>query len=87
MNNGGTITMSSKPGRWEMKGKARLNKETIIEAENEVKRFLQRLKELKETEEYKAESSRYSISGCTESGAVRRASMDLTRALAKLRKS
>jgi hypothetical protein len=39
MNSGGTITMSSKPGSWEMKEKARLNKETIIEAENEVKRL------------------------------------------------
>jgi hypothetical protein len=63
-----------------------MNKETIIEAENEVKRFLARLKELKETEEYKSESSKWSISGCTESGALRRASMDLTRSLAKLRK-
>jgi hypothetical protein len=77
---------NSTTGQPGLKGKARMNKETIIEAENEVKRFLQRLKELKETDEYKSDSSRYSITGCTESGAIRRASMDLSRALAKLRK-
>jgi hypothetical protein len=64
-----------------------MNKETITETENEVKRFLKRLEALKATDEYKAESTKYSsISGCTESGALKRASMDLTRSLAKLRK-
>jgi hypothetical protein len=63
-----------------------MKKETILEAEAEAKRFLARLKELKETEGYKTEYSKFSIAGCTESGAVRRASMDLSRALSKLRK-
>lgn len=64
-----------------------MNKETILEAKKETLRFLSRLKELEDSDEYKAESTKYSgISGCTETGAVRRASMDLTRALSKLRK-
>jgi hypothetical protein len=63
-----------------------MNKEQVTEAELEVRRFLKRLEALKATDEYKAESAKWGISGCTESGALKRASMDLTRSLAKLRK-
>lgn len=64
-----------------------MNKDSILETEAETKRFLKRLEALKQTDEYKAESTKYSgISGCIETGALRRASMDLTRVLARLRK-
>jgi len=59
-------------------------KENMLEAEKEAKRFLEKVKELKVTKEFK--EAVYSIYGCKESGAVRRASMDLTRALSKMRK-
>lgn len=63
-----------------------MNKETIIEVEAEAKRFLDRLKKLKETDRYKADYAKYDVGGTPESAALKRASMDLTKALAKLRK-
>lgn len=54
----------------------------LIEAMNEAKRFLKKAEEL-----YKKESQNKGfIWSSKESGALRRASMDLTRALAELRK-
>lgn len=55
--------------------------QNIDEAVAEAKRFLKRAKELKEI------ASKENWWHAKESGALRRASMDLTRALAKMRKS
>jgi hypothetical protein len=56
----------------------------ISTAEAEAKRFLQRVKTLKDL----CGNNEYAISyGNKETGAVRRASMDLTRALADMRQS
>lgn len=58
-----------------------MNQKALDNAEKEAKRFLQKIKELKERED-----PFVWIVGNKQSGAVRRASMDLTRALAELRK-
>lgn len=58
-----------------------MNNETLKTAMAECARFLTRAREL---DKQKCTGNFY---GCKESGAVRRASMDLTRALANLRKS
>lgn len=72
-----------------------MNDLTIAEARREAERFLMRLDELKacrkpQTEAEKAQRwgrPRFPHSGsCPETAATRRASMDLTRALAKLRR-
>lgn len=63
-----------------------MNKQTITEVEAELRRFLSRLEALKSTEAYKAEQGKYDVGGCPESAALRRSSLDLTKALAKLRK-
>ena len=63
-----------------------MNKDTVIEAENEAKRFLDRLKILKETERYKSDYAKFDVGGSPESAALKRASMDLTKVLARLRK-
>lgn len=60
----------------------------LQEAKQESERFLNRIKELEsrvKKDGWLKWESGY-ISGCSESGAVRRSSMDLTRTLAKLRK-
>jgi hypothetical protein len=55
----------------------------INEAEAEARRFLDRVKALKDS----CGNNEYAISyGNKETGAVRRASMDLTRALAEMRR-
>ncbi len=64
-----------------------MNKDQIIEAENEAKRFLERLKKLKETDRYKSDYAKFDVGGCPESAALRRSSMDLAKVLAKLRAS
>jgi ABC-type arginine transport system ATPase subunit len=63
-----------------------MNKQTLLEAEAEAKRFLERLQAVKATDRYKSEFSKFDVGGSKESAAVKRASMDLSRALAKLRK-
>jgi len=55
----------------------------IMTAEKKAKRFLARVQQLKAR---RAKADLYDFQGCVESGAVRRASMALTRALADLRK-
>ena len=60
-----------------------MEKTTIAAAEKEARLFLARVRTLKE----KMRGDRFALYGCKESGAVRRASMDLTRALADLRRS
>lgn len=55
----------------------------VMTAEKEAKRFVARVQQLKAR---RAKADLYDFQGCLESGAVRRASMDLTRALADLRK-
>lgn len=61
--------------------------DAYIEARQEARRFLLRLSELEErlaTDDY---ARKYvSIIGCKETAAVKRASLDLSRSLAKLRK-
>ena len=57
-------------------------KEVVAEAE----RLLSRIHELENTDEFQASHrARTYVLGCKESGAVRRSSLDLTRALAKMR--
>lgn len=77
-----------------------MNTETVRQAEVEARRFLaavvalnnRRKKEAakeriaKATDGQDAEGYLFDFQGCRESGAVRRASLDLTRALADLRK-
>jgi len=65
--------------------------ETIKEAAAEAKRFLRRVKEYDSSRtvrssQYKGKTYTYSIHKPIESGALRRSSMDLTRALAKMRR-
>lgn len=58
----------------------------LAKAEKEAKRFLESIKKLRErTKENKYFVRHGYITGCAETGAVKRASMDLTRALADLR--
>lgn len=62
--------------------------ENILEAEQEAKRFLKRLKEVKESElnknRFKDKDRPYTYTS-KETGALKRASLDLTRALSKMR--
>ena len=57
-----------------------VNAKTVKAAVDEIKRFLDRVKA------YEANPPRYEFAGNKETGALRRASMDLTRALAELRR-
>ncbi len=63
--------------------------ENINEAEQEAKRFLKRLQDLKKHEYNKARFEKSDPSkrtdSCKETGALKRSSMDLTRALSKMR--
>lgn len=59
-----------------------MTKKTLKIARQRAKQFIERVKTLED----KIEEDRHALQGCTESGAVKRASMDLTRALAELRK-
>jgi hypothetical protein len=63
-----------------------MNKQTLLEAEAEAHRFLKRLEAVKATEQYKSEFAKFDVGGSAESAAVKRASMDLSRALTRLRK-
>jgi len=61
----------------------------IKKAEIEAKRFLERVKELRDTDQLPkivVEGEDWYLSGSKETGAIRRASLDLTRALAAMRK-
>lgn len=58
----------------------------VLEAEKEAKRFLEKMREFKSRRKEDGETSKY-IYGTKESGALKRASMDLTRSLAKMRQS
>lgn len=60
-----------------------MNKTTLQSAINEARRFLERAEALQKAEQ-SPERKAYSYNPC-EQGAVRRASMDLTRKLADLR--
>jgi hypothetical protein len=58
----------------------------ILEAEKEAKRFLSKLRDLKESQmNYRGYTEHGLTTGNKESGALKRSSMDLTRILAKLR--
>ncbi len=66
--------------------------ENILEVEQEIKRFLKRLKDLKESDMnedrfnlFKKNSEQKLTYSCKETGALKRASMDLTRSLSKMR--
>lgn len=64
--------------------------ENILEAEQEAKRFLKRLKEVKESDmngcRFDKNSKAITTYTSKETGALKRSSIDLTRSLAKLRK-
>ena len=67
-----------------------MTKRTLREAKSEAKRFLRKVDSLEKRfieANGPYESHTYLLTGCAESGAVKRSSMDLTRALAELRKS
>ena len=62
----------------------------IKQAEQEAKRFLDRVKDLRESgalPQVITKESNWGLCGSAGTGAVRRASLDLTRALAKMRAS
>lgn len=61
-----------------------MNNEKITQAVREAKRFLEKHKEYAES--LSQTEHGYGIFGTKQSGALRRASMDLTRALAEMRK-
>lgn len=65
-----------------------MNRQTLGEVEREVHRFMARIAEVKD--ELKREQEpigrTWPITGTAATGALRRASMDLTRALAEMRK-
>jgi hypothetical protein len=61
-----------------------MNRATLQAAMDEATRFLIKASELKRRWE---EDEMSALTGCRESGAARRASLDLTRALAELRKA
>ncbi len=60
-------------------------KESVLNARNEAKRFIETTEKL--LERMKDDNCSDICYGTKEGGACRRASMDLTRALAKMRKS
>lgn len=59
-----------------------MRESTLREAEKKAKNFIEKIRLLKQ----RMAEDRYALSGCSESGAVRRASMELTRSLSLLRK-
>jgi hypothetical protein len=59
-----------------------MNNDSLQKAINEAKRFLQMAKLFQE----RAKTDKYAFFGTKEGGAVRRASLDLTRSLAEMRK-
>jgi hypothetical protein len=61
--------------------------ENILEAEQEAKRFLKRIQEVKklQPEPFKKDCKRPWFDTSKETGALKRSSMDLTRSLSKLR--
>ena len=56
----------------------------VITARKEAERFLKRIAEYEETENFKNEN--FSFVSCKRAAAVKRSSMDLSRALSDLRK-
>jgi len=57
------------------------------EAYSKVKEEMKRMQAAIKAYDAKAAEDKYAFFGCKESGAVKRASMDLTRALTELRRS
>ena len=62
-----------------------MTKKTLKIAKREAKRFLERVQALEDR--IAEDTPLFALIGCVETAAVKRASMDLTRALAELRKS
>jgi hypothetical protein len=60
-----------------------VNKEIITEVDREVKRFVERLEAVKKSDDYKGNGF---FHGSSETAALKRSSLDLTKSLAKLRK-
>ena len=59
----------------------------ILDAQKEAKRFLEKVKKLQATQKWSEQGKcDYLIFGSKESAALKRASLDLTRALAEMRK-
>lgn len=64
-----------------------MNKKSLTTAENEAERFLATIRSLRELSNFDAgEIGSYTNNNPRQQGAVKRASMDLTRALADLRR-
>lgn len=63
-----------------------MTEDTMAAAEREARRFLDAAKALRQRRTSDGENGAW-ITGCRESGALRRASLDLTRALAAMRRS
>lgn len=63
-----------------------MNRDKIAAAVAEARRFIERVEALPEQATYEAFGHTYSCHYPKEQGAIRRASMDLTRALADLRR-
>jgi hypothetical protein len=63
-----------------------MNQKSFVEAEKEAKRFLFACALVREESKGRAEFATWPITGTAKTGALHRASMDLTRALANLRK-
>lgn len=59
--------------------------ENILEAESEAKRFLKRVDEYKKSDCYEPDKKGYSYYYSPDRAAVRRSSMDLSKALSKMR--
>ena len=60
-----------------------MNIENLNEAINEAERFLEKAKVVRE----KVKVDNYVFYGCKQTGALKRASMDLSRALSKIRRT
>lgn len=60
-----------------------MKSKSVIAARLEAERFLRKIAQYEETEDFKNE---YSVTGCKQAAAVKRSSMDLSRALSDLRR-
>ena len=64
-----------------------MNLKSVLEAEFEAKRFLEKLNDVRKTQDVVFTKEKNWFDTSKETAALKRSSMDLTRSLAKLRKS
>ncbi len=67
------------------KGRDRMNDKNMLEAEMEAKRFLKKVEAYKESDCYNENNDGYAYFYSPDRAAVKRSSMDLTKALSKMR--